>query len=71
MNAQEMAQAQRGADRAHHLKRVEWLEGHSPVWSCGASVKPSDRQGMLRQSKGYLADPSGSFNHCQCEPRCA
>jgi hypothetical protein len=69
--AQRMADAQRAADRAHHTKRVQWLTPDSPLWGCGAPVSPSDRTSLLNQSQAYLRDPAGSFNHCNCEPRCA
>lgn len=65
-----MADAQREADNAHHVKRVQWLKS-DPLWVCGTPVGPSDRTSLLNQSQAYLRDPAGAFNHCNCEPRCA
>lgn len=69
--ARQMADAQREADKAHHAKRVRWLESAKPSWACGAPVSASDKHSLLQQSQAYLSDPAGSFNHCNCEPRCA
>lgn len=71
MSAKALAASQRVSDRAHHQKRIEWLQGSEPVWACGTRVLPSDRQTLLAQSQEYLSNPSGHFNCCQCEPRCA
>lgn len=55
--------AQRAADvkrlsRLHHLRRLAWLSGPSPAWSCGTPVAPSDVQSLSRQSKLALTDPA-------------
>lgn len=70
MTSKMMFEAQRRADAAHHKKRVQWLEGASPLWSCGSPVSMFDKKTLLRQSRDYLKDPSAHLNHCHCSPRC-
>lgn len=67
--AKAMADAQRAADRAHHEKRVAWLESPSPMWADGERVALWERSQMLISSRNYLSTGEG-FNHCHCEPRC-
>lgn len=68
--AQKMADVQRAADRAHHQRRVYWLDKENPIWACGTRVARHEKEQMLSASLNYLANPDGHFNHCNCEPRC-
>lgn len=46
--------------RAHHLSRIEWLTGPSPVWACGTPVLQSDQRELVRLSRQWLAEAKAS-----------
>ncbi|MBU2741854.1 hypothetical protein HAQ01_05065 [Acidithiobacillus thiooxidans] len=62
MNAKEMYDNQRDADKAHHEARVIWLTADAPKWACGTPVSNDDRRVLLKQSTCYLTTGEG-FNH--------
>jgi hypothetical protein len=57
--AKQMAEAQRRADKAHHEKRIAWLESDEPTWVDGKPVLKSDRTILLTQSRRYLQTGEG------------
>lgn len=64
MNAKEMYDNQRAADKAHHESRVAWLTADAPKWACGTPVSHYDRRVLLEQSTRHLTTGEG-FNHAK------
>ena len=54
--AKNMAIRQARYDRLHHLKRLVWLRGENPLWSCGTPLSRYEIQKLIEGSEEVLAN---------------
>ena len=54
--AKNMAIRQARYDRLHHLKRLVWLRGDTPLWSCGTPLSRYEIQQLIEGSEEVLAN---------------
>ena len=60
--ARNMAIRQARYDRLHHLKRLVWLRGENPLWSCGTPLSRYEVQQLINGSEEALENNMVSYS---------